>query len=229
MDDRAVSVTKRTLASSIHDTLRKEIIAGEIPADSKLNIRQLAARFDVGMAPIREALSRLSTEGLVTQSDHRGFAVIPISIEELWDLHKARAQLNEIALRQSIENGDATWEERIVVAGHRLLKTKRPDDDLFAPGADEWTGFHKAFHHELLSACSSTRLLQYCDQLFDELERYRHVGRHVSAPRPDVTEEHRAIMEATVNRDADLAVRLLIAHYLRTVERVELGLRSRAR
>lgn len=229
MDVRAASATKQTLASSIHDALRKEIIAGEIPADSKLNIRQLAARFDVGMAPIREALSRLSTEGLVTQSDHRGFAVIPISVEELWDLHKARVQLNDIALRQSIESGDVTWEERIVVAGHRLLRTRRPDDDLFAPGADEWTRFHKAFHHELLSACNSARILQYCDQLFDELERYRHVGRHASAPRPDVTEEHRAIMDATIGRDADLAVRLLTAHYLKTVERVELGLKSRNR
>ena len=228
MDEHVDSTTKRTLASSIHDAIRKEIIAGQIPADSKLNIRQLAARFEVGMAPIREALSRLSTEGLVTQSDHRGFAVVPISVEDLWDLHSARLQLNEIALRQSIEHGDAAWEERVIIASHRLFRCKRPDDDLFDPGADEWMRLHKAFHHELLSACSSQRVLRYCDQLFDDLERYRHVARHVSTERPDVVKEHKAIMQAVVDRDPDLACSILRAHFLKTAERVEISLKGQS-
>ncbi|PZU21342.1 MAG: GntR family transcriptional regulator [Shinella sp.] len=218
------SSLKRTLASSTYEELRKEIIAGKLPSKAKLNIRQLASRFQVGLAPIREALSRLSTEGLVSQSDHRGFAVVSTTVEELWDLHGARVRLNELALRESIEFGDAAWEEQLVVAGHRLLRIKRPKDDVFGADADEWSRQHKAFHHALLAACQSKRILQFCDQLFDELERYRHVGRHVPQTRPDVADEHRAIMQAALDRNADQATSLLKEHYLRTVKRVEIGL-----
>ncbi|MFI5782883.1 GntR family transcriptional regulator [Nocardia sp. NPDC051570] len=228
MAHSSASATKRTLASSTHDALRKEIIAGQIEADSRLNIRHLAARFEVGLAPIREALSRLSTEGLVTQTDHRGFTVVPVSVEELWDLHHARVQLNALALRQSIARGDAAWEERIVVARHRLLRSKRPADDVFDPEADQWAMVHKDFHHALLSACESARILRYCDQLFDECERYRHIARRVSTERPGVSEEHRAIAEAAIDREADLAIELLTEHFRRTAERAEQGLVARA-
>lgn len=229
MESGSSSTVKITLATSIHVALRKKIVAGQIQADSKLNIRQLAAEFEVGLAPVREALSRLSTEGLVTQTDHRGFSVVPVSVSELWDLHHARLQLSELALRQSIELGDEKWEEQIVIAGHRLMRIRRPEDDVFGPQADEWAQIHRAFHYALLSACSSTRILRYCDELFEELERYRHLARHISAERPDVPEEHRALMNATLERDADLAVQLLTEHFRRTAERVEIGLLSRDR
>jgi len=218
---------KRTLASTVYEVLRADIISGGFEGVSKLNIRQLAARFDTGMAPIREALSRLSTEGLVAQMDRRGFAVVPTSIDELWDLHHARVTINEVCLRESIAWGDRDWEEGVLVACHRLLRVERPQDDIFHPVAVEWTRLHRAFHHALLSACRSPRLLHYCDRLFDDLERYRHVGRHVASSRPHVADEHRAIMEAVIARDADAAVSLLSAHYRTTAERVDQALRQR--
>src|SRR5205085_6496812 len=69
---------KETLASHVYDRLRQDIISVAIEPGEKLHIRSLCERFEVGLSPMREALSRLSSERLVAQSDHRGFAVAPM-------------------------------------------------------------------------------------------------------------------------------------------------------
>ena len=217
---------KETLASFVYDRLRKDIISVAVPPGEKLHIRSLCERFDVGLSPVREALSRLSTEGLVAQSDHRGFAVASISEADLVDLTRARSWLNELAIRKSIETGDAAWEEHVVLSFHRLFRTPR-----FAPGVDTerseaWELAHRNFHSSLISASGSDRLTRYCESLFDSAERYRHVGR-MAGVKGNRDPEHRELMEAVVARDADAAARLIKQHFEHTAELVREVLRSR--
>src|SRR5215472_10772064 len=96
-------IAKETLASTVYGQLRRDILNVELPPNAKLNIRSLCERFSVGLSPVREALSRLSRENLVRQTDHRGFTVAPVSKADLHDLTKARCALDGMALRQSIE------------------------------------------------------------------------------------------------------------------------------
>lgn len=211
---------KETLASIVYDRLRQDIISVAVPPGEKLHIRSLCERFDVGLSPVREALSRLSTEGLVSQNDHRGFAVAGMSSADLLDLTRARCWLNEIAIRKSIENGDTAWEESVVLAFHRLSRTPR-----FAPGVETertgaWEIAHRNFHIALISASGSERLTRYCNQLFDSAERYRHVGRKAGTTGQNRDKEHRELMEATVARDADKACRLISQHFERTAQLV---------
>lgn len=225
--DHSESV-KETLASHVYDQLRQDIISVAIAPGAKLHIRSLCERFDVGLSPVREALSRLSTEGLVAQSDHRGFAVAPISEEDLVDLTCARCWLNELAIRKSIVNGDAAWEEQVVLSFHRLSRTPR-----FEPGNEQerspkWEIAHRNFHTSLISASGSLRLEQYCEHLFDSSERYRHIGRKAGIKGTNREKEHRALMETIVARDADQAARLISAHFERTAELVRQVLRGRA-
>jgi GntR family transcriptional regulator, carbon starvation induced regulator len=177
---------------------------------------------------MREALSRLSSEGLVAQSDHRGFAVAPMGEEDLVDITRARCWLNELAIRKSIAHGDAAWEEQVVLSFHRLSRTPR-----FEPGQErerspKWELAHRNFHSSLISASGSHRLEQYCEHLFDSSERYRHVGRKAGIKGVNREKEHRALMEAVVARDADAAARLITAHFERTAELVRQVLRNRA-
>ena len=72
----------------------------------------------------------------------------------------------------------------------------------------------------LLAACGSTYLLDYCDQLFDAAERYRLLGLSAVGQRIDADEEHRAIMTAAIERNADVAAALLSEHVLVGVEMV---------
>ena len=216
---------KETLASFVYDRLRKEIISVAVPPGEKLHIRSLCERFEVGLSPVREALSRLSTEGLVAQNDHRGFTVAPISEADLVDLTRARSWLNDIAIRKSIARGDAAWEETVVLSYHRLFRTPR-----FAPGveterSEAWEIAHRNFHSSLISASGSDRLTHYCEQLFDSAERYRHVGRKAGV-KGNRDKEHRQLMEAVVARDAETAARVITRHFERTAELVREVLRG---
>ena len=218
--------TESTHTTAVYERLRRDIISGNLPADAKLKTRELAARFDVGLSPVREALSRLLSEGWVRQADRRGFSVVPATVDVLWDLHRARCLLNEVGLRESIAYGGVDWEEGVLLAYHRMSRQSRPSGLCATDEVEHWTALHRAFHTSLVCGARTHRLVQYCEQLFDEIERYRRIGVKFGAAREAVGDEHRAIADAAIARDNDLAQRLLNDHYTRTVEHVDLAIRS---
>ncbi len=215
MDDER----KGTRANGAYEQLRWGIIGAEILPGARLQTRALCDRFAVGLSPLREALNRLASEGLVIQRDHRGFVVAPLSTEDLDGLTKSRCWLNEIGLRESITHGGLEWEESVLLTFHRMSRTPRHADGTSGRNP-VWEEAHRRFHHSLIAACGSTWLIGFCEQLFDAAERYRHVARISGAARTQNEEEHQAIMEATVQRKADIAVDLLNEHFNRTARLV---------
>lgn len=177
----------------------------------QLKIRILNERYNIGFAPLREALNRVAQEGLITYSNQRGFVVAPLLEDDLEDLLRTRNLLNEFALREAIAIGDTAWEENIVLAHHRM---RREPFNQRAP-TPEWEAAHRAFHNALLAACRSPRVKTMCEQLFDSAARYRSISR-VAPARTDRVEQHQLIMEATLARDADEATRLLRDHFADT-------------
>jgi GntR family carbon starvation induced transcriptional regulator len=206
-----------TLSTLAYERLRREIVRAVFLPEQKLHIGQLCERYGIGLSPIREALNRLSRDGLVVQNDQRGFSVAPFSNEHLDDLTKTRAWLNELALRESIAHADMQWEERVVLAYHRLSKLDRHDDGPDGAVSDRWEEAHREFHASLVAGCGSSWLIRYCEQLFDAAERYRYLSR---LPRRQGLragrDEHKAILEAVVARDAPLAVSRLQQHFAKT-------------
>lgn len=213
--------TNETLASQAYQRLRRDIIDAKYSPGGKLRIQELCERYDVGPSPIREALNRLSRDGLVTQSDHKGFSVTPLSAEHLDELTKTRCWLTELALRQSIANGDDAWEESVVLAYHRLSRIPRHIGGGNAAAYNPaWEQAHRAFHSTLIAACGSRWLIAFCEQLFDAADCYRHLSRVSSMKRGIRRDEHQDMVNAIVARDADAAAKLLHKHYTRTAELV---------
>ena len=205
-----------TLASSVYKKLRREIINSRFPRGQKLRTQQLCERYGTGLSPIREALNRLSSDGLVDQNDQRGFSLSPLSEEHLNELTRTRCWLNELALRESMARGDSTWEENVVLAYHRMSRLPRhlPNNG-DNPG---WEDAHRTFHSSLIAACGSRWLSRFCEQLFDAADCYRHLSRITSARRKLRKDEHQEIMDAVLARDADKAVKLLLAQFRRTAD-----------
>src|SRR5437879_3611099 len=141
-----------TMGTTAYVRLREEILAGEVAPGKKLLIRPLADRYGMGLSPIREALNRLAAEGLLRQTDQRGFTVAPLDDGDLADLTEARCMLNEMALRTSIAHGDAQWEEEVLLAHHRLTRMPRYRDASQGLRNPEWEAAHRAFHSSLISA-----------------------------------------------------------------------------
>ena len=90
------SGVKTTRASAVYFDLRDEILDGSLEPEARLSARDLSARFQTGLSPVREALNRLAMEGLAQHSDNRGFVVSPVSLSELLDLTQARCVLTVV-------------------------------------------------------------------------------------------------------------------------------------
>jgi DNA-binding GntR family transcriptional regulator len=213
-----------TLATATYQQLRQDIISGAFDFGRKLPIRAICEMYGVSLSPAREALNRASHEGLVIQTDLRGFKVAPLDEKDLDDLHFVRCTLNEVALRKSIELGDSAWEESVLITYHRMARISFDR----ASVSTNWEAAHRVFHVSILSACGSERLLRYCEELFDAANRYRFLARTVKGLEPGPSGDHKLIMEAAVNRDADEAVRLLRGHFTRTADRCKLVLKELA-
>lgn len=204
---------KQTRSSRMYVQMRTDILNGDLMPSSKLNVRDLSKTYESGLSPVREALNRLASEGLVRHVDNRGFVVSAVGVAQLQDLTQARCWMNEIGIRRSIELGDSAWEELVLVTCHRLSRIERVPYDGSNISDMEWNTAHKAFHQALISGCQSDWLMETCDQLFDSAERYRSLARVGGVSRNDPKDEHHEIMTAAVNRDADLAASLLTKHF----------------
>lgn len=207
-----------TQASTVYDRLQADILSGELEPGKKLRLKELIEIYSTGNSPLREALNRLSANGMVVREENRGFRVPPANTEELNELTRTRCWLEEVALRESIANGDVEWEERIVLAYHWLSRAAQSTDAEARHTSAEWEEHHREFHVALISACDSSILIDFCAQLQKRTFRYRNLAEVVAYRDRHELEEHRELQEAALNRNAELAVELLTKHYTITSE-----------
>jgi DNA-binding GntR family transcriptional regulator len=205
-----------TLATGVYEQLRGDLLGGALEPGSRLAIEALAERYATSATPLREALNRLVADGLVERREQRGFAVTPISEQDLLEITKTRCWLEEIALRESLAAHTQEWEEALVLAHHRLARTPRSlSTERFEDNPD-WEPLHRAFHRALIAGCGSRWLLMFCEQLADQHHRYRRLSAPRAFAKRGVKSEHQQLMEAAIAGRADDAVALLRAHFERT-------------
>lgn len=183
------------------------IVVGELQPGEKLKIDRLRSVLETGASPVREALSLLTSDLLVERLDQRGFRAAETSQDNFVEILTLRCELEEMALRQSIANADEAWEDLLVLAHHKMVRQDRAELEAFE-------GRHKDFHMALLGSCRSPILMKFCSQLYDLNIRYRYIaGQSLNYQKRDVAAEHQSILEAALDRDADLASERLLSHY----------------
>lgn len=200
--------------------LRRDVTMGVFSPGQKLKIDELQTLYGFSSSPLREALSKLSQEGLIRADDRKGFRVADISREDLRDITRMRVMLDIQALESAMRCGDAEWEAGIVAAHYKLEKLERDLSDGPVVLDDLWVATHKAFHLSLLAACDSPRLLQWCASLFDQSERYRQFSSRYRKTHRRKSAEHKRLMEAVTRREIALACELLKEHISNTQRNV---------
>jgi DNA-binding GntR family transcriptional regulator len=201
------------------EQLRAEIISGRLQPNQKLRVKPLMQRYGFSASAVREALSRLVTDGLVQAVDQRGFRTTPASREQLIDITETRVTVESVALQRSMEHGDLAWESRIVAAFHRLAGSPRYPADIPVSARGALWIAHDDFHAALISACQSEWLLYFCKLMYQHAERYRFLWQAAAEEQNqqrDVLQEHEELMKATLERDAVKACSLLREHFWRT-------------
>ena len=213
----------RNLASIAFERIRGDILLGKLKPNERLRINSLSERYEVGPTAIREALSRLVTDGMVLSEDQRGFCVAPVSRDDIIDLTQTRIDVEGVALTKAIELGDVEWESNLLRAFHRLSKCPLPTEDNPEHKA-VWSETHLEFHRTLISGCRSPWLMRLCSMLYDRSERYRNLAEKRSAvTKRDPNAEHKALMDAALAHDAARATQLLAEHFWGTTNLILQG------
>lgn len=218
-------IVGETALDAAYDNIRADLLAGSFAPEAKLRVEELCSRYGLGPTPIREALSRIAASGMIVATPNRGYRVAPVSRAEYRELVDLRLRLEPDALAQSIARGDMDWEARVVGAFHRLasmqkrLRTKADD------GLRNWAREDRGFHLAMLSQCGSEWLLRYCASIYDQTARY-HRDRILQgvAPVRQTEDEHKALLEAALRRDAKGAAALLKKHIHNVAVRIERAL-----
>src|SRR5207245_2757614 len=117
---------------------------------------------------------------------------------------------------QAVAHGDLDFEAGLTAAHHRLARTQHDDAD--GRIREEWQLAHREFHQTMLSGSPNRRLQGIANSLRDQAEIYRCWARTLGGDtRRDTAGEHRALMEAVLDRDADRATTLLARHIQRAM------------
>lgn len=207
----------KSQVDSLAAAIRKDIVAGALRPGSRLRLQDLQQRYSVSAIPIREALSRLVSLGLVHVEAQKGFSVTRVSCDDMLDLFKTMISVEAINLRSSIAFGDRDWEAGIIAAAHRLgVQSGSNSNPSFFD--DEWEELHRRFHLSLVCASRSERLLRYRELLFENVDRYRRIAALYELGDRDVDGEHRELMEAVLGRDAEKSIRAMCRHLVTTAK-----------
>ena len=197
------SVTKTEAA---YQNLRWNILTGSLAPGLSVNQEALARDLGVSPTPVREALRRLESEGLVRFAAHSTVMVKALSLRELDELYQIRSVLDPLA--------------------GRLTAAEAPDEELTAisalarpqPGAvsdKHLFELNRVFHRAVYAACGNSELVEVLDHLWDRTERYRYTLVSTRVDESASRHDHHEIAEALVKRDGRHVSRLLAAHVKR--------------
>lgn len=198
-------------------SMKARIMAGEFPAGMKLRPDALRGAYDVSASAMREALLRLSAEGLLAQEEQRGFHIPeadPKLLEELMDL---RVLIEGEGAVQSMRQGDMEWEADLAAAHHKLahIEGRMAEAEDHAPLVPIWTRVDWEFHQTLLSACPSGALRDAHRAVYERFRQQVVAATPDAGFRHETIREHEEIVNAAVARD-EAALRLAIKQHLWT-------------
>lgn len=207
----------RNLTAQAYSKIRGEILACRLRPGQKLIISSLCKEHGYSLGAVREALSRLTSEGLVEAELNKGYRVVPITQSELEDLTRTRVLIECECLTRSIVCGDLKWESGIVSTLFELsrIDVARKDSHSINP---LWAETHRRFHEALATACDSPWLLRLREVLYAQTERYRSFSVPLDRSRRDIHSEHKAIADAAIARDAGNACELMRRHLMLTTQ-----------
>lgn len=215
-----------SLTQATYERIRLDILECRLRPGERLKIGDICNTLAVSLGAVREALSRLTSEGLVTAEPQRGFRVAAISAADFDDCARTRAEIEQLCLRTAIARGDLAWEAHVVAAFHRLIGTPREPDIRTGQPDEAWAYAHGDFHEALTSACGSPRLMGVRSQLHLHYERYRrHALPFTDRLKLDeIDREHRALTDAAIARDTPRALAIMVQHIESTTKTLRAGL-----
>lgn len=195
-----------TAQAAVLQELRRSILEGELKPGTQIVQDAFAERLGLSRVPVREALKILEGEGQVRYAPHRGYFVTELDISELLEIYRIRELLETEVVREAASR----------VTDEHMARMRAAIDDMAA--ANEVTDIvaltnaNREFHFTLFEASGMPRFVRMIRQLWDSSDPYRSLYFNDPTHRDVVDAEHRGILDAARERDAEGLVRLLNEH-----------------
>ena len=212
--DAIALVQSSSLPALVQQELERIILAGELPAGSKLNEAAIAERLGVSRGPVREAFRALEESGLVRLEKNRGVFVRQIPIEEADEIYELRAVLDEFVGRRLAQSASAEHVRELSARVDRMERAAAKGD------VEAYLEANVAFHDRLVELAGNAKLLGMYRRLVNELHLFRHATLAQGGVLPISTREHRAIVERIAAGQPAAAGRALYDHVMASRERM---------
>ncbi|MDR9860358.1 MULTISPECIES: GntR family transcriptional regulator [Pseudomonas] len=205
--------------SIIEETLRAAIVDGRLPCGTALRQQDLADLFGVSRMPVREALRQLEAQELLTVTTHKGAVVAPLIQGDATETYELRILLEAEAMRQSIPLLTAADHAQAV----SFIEELEAQRDYTEIGR-----LNRLFHMALYGKAPNQRLLRLVEDGLNEEERFLRFNLEAMGLGKLSQDDHRAMLQAVVDRDIELAITLLKQHLNRGVDVITRYLESPA-
>ncbi|MHC5560955.1 GntR family transcriptional regulator [Kocuria sp. U4B] len=196
--------------------LRTRILTGELEAGAVIPQARLAEELGVSTTPLREAIRRLTAEGMIHLEAHRDARVTEVSAAEARHLYEVRESVDPLAAALAAERRT----ESDLALMSRALERLTPIRD--ATNLDALMA-HREFHRAVYRASGNPILTDILEKLWDKADRYRLIGLRAGGDTADdsdrVATEHQAIFDAVAGGNPDSAAEVMRAHIGRSLGR----------
>jgi GntR family carbon starvation induced transcriptional regulator len=217
---RKIPPQDANLTHRAYTRLRADLIACRLPPDSRLNVSKLQKELGFSQAAVREALSRLAAEGLVTIEPNAGFRATAISRDGFRDLAIACANVEVPCLRSALANGDLKWEGALLATYHVACKVL----ERVVEGHEDISAYaiqRQAFHETLLSPCTNQWMLGSWRLLYTQHVRYRHTFQALSSFELELRGDFKHFIDNVLARNIEATVQACIENYEKIADFIE--------
>lgn len=202
-NNQTVSTEDMNNAEKAYYMLKKDIINNKLPLDIPISQTLLAEKYDISRTPLREAVNRLEQENLVVSEKNRRLIIPSLTAEDIDQLVAMRILLETLAVRitiPSFTSEDIQRQEDIMLRFNEAVTSNDSEASI---------KLHRQFHHGLIKK-ANIHLKSVINNLQEQSKRYQKI---YSANYPFDIESHRDILSTIKEKDSDLVVHKLSAHY----------------
>lgn len=196
----------------IYEHIRQKIFSGELKIGERLIEKDLAEKLKVSRTPVREALRKLETEGLVVHLPRKGVVVKGFSREDVIEIYSIREALEALAITYTVKNITDEELEKLQECLEQMRRYTEQDDteNLFRVSQE--------FNDILINSCRMPRLINLISTYQEYLARFRKVTMKSRERKLSALQEHEEIFKAVAKRDAKRAKKLVRDHLKKALE-----------
>jgi len=197
---------RKYLRDLIFEKLQQAIYSGKFKSDERITEKEIAEELGVSRTPVREALYRLASTGMIKIIPHRGFIISRWSAKEIKDVMEIRVALEMLAVRLTIQRISPKEIDELKILLIEMEEAVKKEDITRA------SQLNTLFHDKIIIASKNKELSQAIEPIKNKIYHFRIIS--ISSPNrlKESFEEHKKILDAIINKDIELAQGLISQH-----------------